>query len=401
MNPFSRFFAGMTLRPQGLTLIAAGFLPVFAIVTMFPIVAAMIRHFDNDPAAASKVPLMVTAPGLTVAVLSPFAGLIVDRFGRRRLLLVSTLLYGALGSAPFLLDDIDQIFATRLLLGACEAGILTIVNTLIADYWDDTGRKNWLFVQGFVGTFFGSAAMLASGLIAGVRWNGGFLIYLVAFPIFAAMLAFIYEPRPKDQRPEAATPTRTPFPWIEAIAVVLVTFSASALYYLFIVNGSIAFAEIGVTDTAELSRLTYIPSLFVMLGAVIFRIFAKRSNAVQLTAFLLFLGTGLVGVGLSKSLPAMILAVTVQQIGAGMAVPTLIAWAQTKFTFEHRGRGMGAWTSAFFMGQFASAWVANNLAQAAGSMRGGFLIAGMVAAASCGAVILWGLLGRGKARFAV
>ncbi|NMN06437.1 MULTISPECIES: MFS transporter [unclassified Novosphingobium] len=401
MNPFSRFFAGMTLRPQGLTLIAAGFLPVFAIVTMFPIVAAMIQHFSNDPAAASKVPLTVTAPGLTVAVLSPFAGLIVDRFGRRRLLLVSTLLYGALGSAPFLLDDVDQIFATRLLLGACEAGILTIVNTLIADYWDDTGRKNWLFVQGFVGTFFGSAAMLASGLIAGVRWNGGFLIYLVAFPIVAAMLVFIYEPQPKDQRPEAATRSRTPFPWIEAIAVVLVTFSASVLYYLFIVNGSIAFAEIGVRDPAELSRLTYIPSLFVMLGAVIFRILAKRSNAIQLTAFLLFLGTGLAGVGMAKNLPSMILAVTVQQIGAGMAVPTLIAWAQTKFNFEHRGRGMGAWTSAFFMGQFASAWVANDLAQAAGSMRGGFLIAGMIAVASCGAVILWGLLECRKARMAI
>lgn len=401
MNPFSRFLAGMTLRPQGLTLIAAGFLPVFAIVTMFPIVAAMIQHFSNDPAAASKVPLMVTAPGLTVAVLSPFAGLIVDRFGRRRLLLVSTLLYGALGSAPFLLDDINQIFATRLLLGACEAGILTIVNTLIADYWDDTGRKNWLFVQGFVGTFFGSAAMLASGLIAGVRWNGGFLIYLVAFPIFAAMLAFIYEPQSKDQRAQSAARTRTPFPWIEALAVVLVTFSASALYYIFIVNGSIAFAEIGVKDPAELSRLTYIPSLFVMLGAVIFRMLAKRSNAVQLTAFLLFLGTGLVGVGMAKNLPSMIMAVTVQQIGAGMAVPTLIAWAQTKFTFEHRGRGMGAWTSAFFMGQFASAWVANNLAQAAGSMRGGFLIAGLIAVASCGVVVLWGLLGRGKARLAI
>ncbi|NOW45830.1 MFS family permease [Novosphingobium sp. SG751A] len=401
MNPFSRFLAGMPLRPQGLTLIAAGFLPVFAIVTMFPIVAAMIQHFSNDPAAASKVPLMVTAPGLTVAVLSPFAGLIVDRFGRRRLLLVSTLLYGALGSAPFLLDDINQIFATRLLLGACEAGILTIVNTLIADYWDDTGRKNWLFVQGFVGTFFGSAAMLASGLIAGVRWNGGFLIYLVAFPIFAAMLAFIYEPQSKDQCTQAAARTRTPFPWIETIAVALVTFSASALYYIFIVNGSIAFAEIGVKDPAELSRLTYIPSLFVMLGAVIFRMLAKRSNAVQLTAFLLFLGTGLVGVGMAKNLPSMIMAVTVQQIGAGMAVPTLIAWAQTKFTFEHRGRGMGAWTSAFFMGQFASAWVANHLAQAAGSMRGGFLIAGLIAVASCGVVILWGLLGRGKARLAI
>lgn len=380
MNPVSRYFAGLTLRPQGLTLIAAGFLPIFAIVTMFPIVATMIQHFAADPAAASKVPLMVTAPGLTVALLSPFAGLIVDRFGRRRLLLASTLMYGAMGSAPFFLDDINQIFATRLLLGVCEAGILTIVNTLIADYWDNTARRNWLFIQGFIGTFFGSAAMVASGAIAAIRWNGGFLIYLVAFPIFLAMLAFIHEPQPANTPPEPGAKTHgtTSFPWAAAMAVILVTFASSALYYVFIVNGSIAFAEIGVTDPAQVSRITYIPSLFVMLGAVFFRLLAKQSNVIQLMAFLLTLGSGLIAMGLAKSLPWMLAAAIVQQTGAGMAVPTIIAWAQTKFTFEHRGRGMGAWTSAFFMGQFASAWLAHQFANAAGSMHGGFLIAGVV-----------------------
>ncbi|MEL0212010.1 MAG: MFS transporter, partial [Novosphingobium sp.] len=104
-------------------------------VSMFPAVPAMIAHFASDPSAPTKVPAMVSAPGLTVAILALFAGLMVDKFGRRRLLLWSTGLYGFVGMAPMLLDNLDHIYASRLLLGVAEAAILTTVNTLIGDYW--------------------------------------------------------------------------------------------------------------------------------------------------------------------------------------------------------------------------------------------------------------------------
>ena len=83
------------------------------------------------------------------------------------------------------------------------------------------------------------------------------------------------------------------------------------------------------------------------------------------------------------------LALAVQQTGAGMAVPALIAWAQTKFSFRHRGRGMGVWTSCFFLGQAVSPIVVGLVARSAGSMQGAFLVAGVVAliAAVAGAVL--------------
>lgn len=396
MNPLSRFFANLTRRPQGFTLVVAGFLPIFAIVTMFPVVASMIQHFAEDPDAATKVPLMVTAPGLTIAVLAPFVGLAVDRFGRRRLLLACTFAYGLFGAAPFFLDDLNHIFASRLMLGVCEAGILTIVNTLIADYWSTEGRRNWLFVQGLLGPFFASAVIILAGAIAAIQWNAGFLIYLVAFPIYLAMLAFLHEPkRPDAVKAETSTTApeaKTAFPVAATAAVALVTLLSSAFYYVFIVNGSIAFAQIGVTDPAKVSQITFVPSLFVMLGALIFRLLASRSNALQLAAFLLILGSGLAGIGLATTVEQMVAALIVQQTGAGMAVPTLIAWAQTKFPFEHRGRGMGVWTSAFFFGQFASPLLVHGLAGTMGTMQGGFLACGLVALATAIGVATWSRL---------
>lgn len=403
MNPISRFFSRLTLVPQGITLVAAGFLPIFAIVSMFPIVASMIAHFQTDPDAASKVPLMVTAPGLTVAILAPFAGFFVDRFGRRRLLLGCTLFYGVFGTLPFFLDDLNQIFASRLALGVCEAGILTIVNTLIGDYWDDERRRNWLFLQGVVGPFLASGVILLSGTVASVRWNGGFLVYLVAFPIFLAMLAFLFEPKgaadhdnpePNASHHDSGAST---FPFGAAIAVAAMTLFASAQYYVFIVNGSIAFGEIGVKDPAAVAQMSFLPSLFVMVGALIFRLLSGRSNAIQLGTFLGILGTGLAIIGLARSPAEMIAGLCIQQTGAGMAVPTLIAWAQTKFPFAHRGRGMGIWTGAFFFGQFSSPWLVHNVVGMVGSMQGAFLCSGIIAlVVTIGALVRAGMGGTGS-----
>ena len=383
MNAIVGYFRQLTLRPQGITVVIAAFLPIIAIVSMFPVVPTLIAHFASDPDAKVKVPLMVAAPGLAIAILAPFAGYFVDRFGRRKLLLWCTFFYGVFGCAPLVLENLNAIFASRLLLGVTEAGILTGVNTLIGDYWDDQGRKNWLFLQGLLGPFLAAFVTLAAGFSAKLMWNGVFLIYIVAFFIWIAMVRFIFEPKQSVAAPQSAA-TKAPtgdFPMKSALAIAAVTLFSSALYYVFIISGGLAFHEIGVTDSANVGELTFIPSLFVMAGAATFRLLANRGNSVQLGTFLALMGIGLAGIGLSRTVPEMLVALVIQQTAAGMAVPTLISWAQTKFDFKHRGRGMGFWTGAFFFGQFTSPWIVHRLDLSTGSVKGAFVTLGIVALA--------------------
>lgn len=399
----SAYFRGLTLRPQGVTIVIAAFLPIIAIVAMGPAVPAMIQHFANDPDARAKVPAMIGAPGLTMALLAPFAGLLVDRFGRRPLLLVCTALYGLFGSAPLFLNDLDHIYASRLLLGVSEAGILTVVNTLIGDYWDDKGRKNWLFLQGLVGPFLAGTTALIVGYATQVQWNGVFFVYLVAFPILAAMYVWLFEPakRTDAQRDAAATATapavKPPVPWVALAQIAALTFFSSLLYYVFIINGALIFAEVGVTDSRSYAQIIFIPQFFNLAGAVLFRLMADKGPRVMIGTFPLLLGGGLAGMGLATTVGAMVAALIVQQTAAGMAVPALITWAQTKFDFAHRGLGMGVWTAAFFLAQSQSPRMVHALDAHTGSMQGAFLIAGLVGLAAAVVTFLLYLVNRREA----
>jgi MFS family permease len=388
MRSLLAVFRRLTLVPQGTIIVMSGFLPIFAIVSMFPALPSIIRHFSDNPNARELVPLMVSAPGLAIAIMSPFAGILLDKFGRIPLLVWSTFFYGIFGTMPFFLDSLPVIFATRLLLGVCEGAIITAVNTLIGDYWEDEGRRDWLLMQGIAGPVLGAVVILIAGPATEIRWNGIFLIYSVAFLIFFAMRAFLFEPKKPDESVTAkAGPERVvraddgSFP-VRAMALVgACTLFASALYYCFIISGGLVFNEIGVTAPSRISELSAVPSLFIILGAVIFRLLGGKKNAVQLGCLFLVLGGGLLGMGIAESVPALVASLVVQQTGAGMTVATLIAWAQTKLPFEHRGRGMGIWTTCFFFGQFSSPWLVARLEHVTGSVQGAFVVAGLAGVA--------------------
>jgi MFS family permease len=373
--------------PQGLTIIVTGFLPILAIVSMFPAVGAMIGHFaPTNPAAATIVPSMVTAPGLAIAIIALFAGVLVDKYGRRKLLLASTFSYGLIGALPFFLEDLDHIYASRLLLGVSEAAILTTVNTLIADYWDEGGRRRWLTLQGIVGPALSSVMIFFAGSLAAWRWNGIFLLYLVAIPLTLMMVKYLFEPD-SDATVRRNLGMDEPgvggegFPWAAMLGIGGLTLFSSLIYYVFIVNGSLVWQELGIADPESIGQITALPSLFILAGAVIFWLLGRNGVGArwQLAMMLGFLGTGLALMGLTSNWQGMIAGMVLQQTGAGMAVPVLISWAQNALPYQHRGRGMGLWTATFFFGQFASPLILSAIKGPTGSMQGAFLVAGIAA----------------------
>lgn len=380
--------------PQGMTLAVAGFLPVLSILSLAPAVPSILKHFAGVAHAETLVPLMVTAPGLMVALLAPFAGALVDRYGRRRLILMATFLYGFAGIAPFFLANLPAMFASRLVVGATEAFVLVIVNTLFADYFTTDRRRTWITVQGVSGPVLGTGSIALAGAFTAFAWNGAFLIYGIAFFVFLAMLATLYEPSVTrhDSTPAltAVEPQdTTPFPTAVVVKFSLITFLSSLIYYVFIVQSGLAFEASGVASSGNLGILIGVSSLGTPVGALLFNYISRRaSGAALIASFLAFMGVGMIGMGLARTTTVMMIFGFIQQIGGGITVAGLIFWVSRLLPAQHRGRGFGFWSSAFFAGQFASPLLVGIVRQFTVGILGAFVVCGLLAIGGAVVVVL-------------
>jgi len=375
---------------QGWILVIAGFLPVMAIIALAPTLPTLLGHFRDVPNPALMVPLLITAPSACIALLAPGAGAIADRFGRRRLLLWSMAFYGAGGLVPFAIDNFWAVVAGRVVIGIGEAGVLTVVNTLLADYFEEKERHRWLMIQGVVGSALGTLTMASSGFLAARGWQWPFLVYAVAIPILVASLAFLFEPAPRQKSSHAGqVATATPFPYLVAFMVAGVTVLLSTIYYVQVINFSVLLKELGVSDPEKIGLSMALPSIGVPLGAIVFKLTTRFGAGAQIVLVFLGYAIGLSGIGLAPDYKVALGFAFIQQLANGIIVPALIAWAQSKFSFEHRGRGMGWWASSFFVAQFLSPAVVNLMRASVGNLQGAFLAFGLISAAcAVGACLL-------------
>jgi len=257
--------------------------------------------------------------------------------------------------------------AGRIVLGIAEAFILTIGNALLADYFDEKERPKWLAVQGAVGPILAFVTILGSGFLAAKGWQYPFVVYALAFPIFLSALLFLWEPVKKKKEEKVAVDTRT-FPWQTAGLICLITLVTSVIYYVFIIHFSLVLTANGVTDESRIGVISSIASIAVPFGAYVYKKFSGRSIFFLLLLVYALMGIGYIGISMVHDEKWIVVMSWIQQIAVGLTVPTLVAWALNSFPIQHRGLGMGFWTTSFFLGQFINPLVVGFINHLTGSI---------------------------------
>ncbi len=108
-----------------ITLLLVSTLTVMSGATIAPSLPAMREYFANVPNADYLVRLALTLPALLIALGAPVVGVIIDRLGRKPLLLIALIIYGLAGSSGLILNTLNLILIGRVLLGISVAGIMT------------------------------------------------------------------------------------------------------------------------------------------------------------------------------------------------------------------------------------------------------------------------------------
>ncbi len=180
--------------PIKITLLLASTLTVMSGATIAPSLPAMQTHFSDVANSEFWVRLILTVPALFIVIGSPIAGQLVDKIGRKPLLLGSAILYGFAGSSGFLLNSVFTILVGRAFLGLAVAGVMVSATTLIADYYRGDTRANFMGLQAAFMGFGGVVFLSVGGFIADLNWRFPFLIYLFSWLLIPGILFALYEP---------------------------------------------------------------------------------------------------------------------------------------------------------------------------------------------------------------
>jgi len=111
-----------------------GIMSGITVVSSLPLIS---QTFSDIPHIEFLSKLMLTIPSIIIALFAPFAGHIVDRWGRLKPLYVGILLFVLGGSSGFYLQDFYAILLGRAVLGFAVALIMTSSTALIGDYFDE------------------------------------------------------------------------------------------------------------------------------------------------------------------------------------------------------------------------------------------------------------------------
>jgi MFS family permease len=357
--------AGRGTTAKGITLIYANILPVMAIVSLFPAIPKLFAQFGGMPNAAFLIPAIVTIPSLCAALFAPVAGILADRYGRRRSFVFGMGLYVAAGIVPLFTSDLMVIIASRAVLGFAEAFAITLSTALIGDYFGEQ-RHRWVAWVGIATSIAGTALIAIGGALADISWRGPFAIYLAAIPAFIMAVLFIDEPACDEAAPRAARPLG--FPWREAAIIGAVTLVTSVLYYVEPLNIARVLDMRGAGSSTQIGLIQAATSLTYIAGALLYRRLHARPTGQLLALAGLFIGLGQLIIGLGSSWQVAATGAAVQQLGGGMVIPILLAWGQALLPFEQRGRGMSIWATAFFCGTFVCSPIVTAVAEKVGGL---------------------------------
>lgn len=340
---------------QGVLLVAVGLLSPMAIVLLAPAVPQMLRAYAADPHAEQLVMFALTCPALCVALLTPFVGYVVDRFGRRNLLIASLVVYPVFGAAPLYLKSLEEIVASRLCVGVAESILLATSMTMLGDFFEGTRRERFLALNTATASIAASVFFAVGGVLADWNWRLPYAVYLIAVPFLLAVIFLTWEPRRVSVSVPASgeQPDRSHLPLAALLLACLVTIAGGVIFMVPQIEIGMICAAQGYASPAASGLIAALGSAAMPIGAYVYSRLRRAEVSIPRLVVYAFLltGAGLLTMAVMSGLAALIVGMVVHQFGCGFMLTGLMAWVLGSLDYEHRGKGTGAYFAAFFIAQ--------------------------------------------------
>lgn len=156
-----------------------------------PVLPEMTGYFHTTPALAS---MSLTAGMIGLAAGQLFIGPLTDKYGRKRILVGSMLLFVVASLLCIFSGDIFMFNAMRVLQGLAGAGGIVIAKSMSADMYTGRELASFMALLGAINGIAPVCAPVAGGLMAGVTsWTGVFAVILAVGIVLMVCSMFLPE----------------------------------------------------------------------------------------------------------------------------------------------------------------------------------------------------------------
>ena len=347
-----------------------------------PGLPAIYEEFSHIPEAELLTRLVLTIPMLFIAISGPFVGIVIDLYGRRNTLILSTIGFGVSGLSGLVLESLTAILVGRAFLGVFLVAILTSITALIGDYYSGNERNRIAGLQSAFIAFGTLTYTIIAGFLTEIHWRAGFAVFAVAFLLIIPMILSLYEPSENNKKATSKSTKSLPKEnnWSIIVGIYIITFITMVILFMIPAQTPFFLIDIGVNNAARAGIAVGIFSLSSGVASLAFPWLRKHFSVTFIFALIFVdVAIGYTLLGMAKNFYDVILAMIVGGFSMGLFSPNANLVILSRITAAFRGRALSILVAVFFLGQFASPFYSLPLANIS-SLGNSYLISGYILA---------------------
>jgi ACDE family multidrug resistance protein len=170
---------------------------VLGVASITPAFPMMMKDFDVSQGQIGLLITFFTLPGV---FLSPVLGVMADRWGRKRILVPSLVVFGVAGAACGLVRDFHLLLALRAVEGTGAAALGSLNTTIIGDMYSGPRRATAMGYNSSVLSIGTASYPAIGGALALLGWYYPFYLPILAVPVGLLVLARLHTPEPRNDQ---------------------------------------------------------------------------------------------------------------------------------------------------------------------------------------------------------
>lgn len=296
---------------------------VASITPAFPTISAQLRV---TPQHVGLLISVFTVPGV---LLTPVMGVLADRYGRKRVLVPSLIMFAVAGSACGFARDFEILLVLRTLQGVGAAALGAINVTIIGDLYEADRRTTAMGYNAGVLSIGTAVYPAIGGALATLAWYAPFFLPALAVPVGVAVTWGLRNPTPtseshlRDYLRDAARVMRrreSLVMFAASIVTFILIYGAYLSYFPFVLKRGFGLSELWIGLFMSLTSITTAVGSFG-LGRLAGRFGERR---LVTTGYVLYV-ISMTAIPFAPTLPLLLGATLVFGLANGLTIPSILA----------------------------------------------------------------------------